>query len=57
MLQPLDIPKWKWESISMDFLVRLPCTLGARSLIWVIVGRLTKWHISYLLRLHIRLFT
>src|SRR3954463_15428061 len=42
MLQPLDVPIWKWDSISMDFVVGLPRALGGHDSIWVIVDRLTK---------------
>ncbi|XP_058769057.1 uncharacterized protein LOC131642912 [Vicia villosa] len=42
MLQPLEIPTWKWDSISMDFIVGLPRTRGGHDSIWVIVDRLTK---------------
>jgi hypothetical protein len=42
MLQSLDIPEWKWESISMDFVVGLPKTKNNFDSIWVIVDRLTK---------------
>jgi hypothetical protein len=42
LLQPLPIPEWKWEDISMDFINRLPRTLKGNDLIWVIVDRLTK---------------
>ena len=41
-LQPLSIPEWKWEHITMDFVARLPRTLGGNNVIWVIVDRLTK---------------
>ncbi|RVX02411.1 Transposon Ty3-G Gag-Pol polyprotein [Vitis vinifera] len=41
-LQPLSIPEWKWEHITMDFVTGLPRTLGGNNAIWVIVDRLTK---------------
>jgi hypothetical protein len=42
LLQPLSIPTWKWESISMDFVTALPKTASGKDTIWVIVDRLTK---------------
>jgi hypothetical protein len=41
-LQPLPIPSWKWEDISMDFITGLPRTLHGYNSIWVIVDWLTK---------------
>jgi hypothetical protein len=41
-LQPLPIPSWKWEDISMDFIIGLPKTSQRHDSIWVIVDRLTK---------------
>ncbi|WVZ51931.1 hypothetical protein U9M48_003028 [Paspalum notatum var. saurae] len=42
LLKPLDIPMWKWEKITMDFIVGLPRTPKGNDSIWVIVDRLTK---------------
>ncbi|XP_050889144.1 uncharacterized protein LOC127094344 [Lathyrus oleraceus] len=42
LLQPLSIPEWKWDSISMDFVPGLPRTQSNCEAIWVIVDKLTK---------------
>ena len=42
LLQPLSIPEWKWEMITMDFVTGLPKTQRGHDVIWVIVDRLTK---------------
>jgi hypothetical protein len=42
LLQLLSIPEWKWDDISMDFIVGLPLTAHKFDLIWVIVYRITK---------------
>ncbi|WVZ97808.1 hypothetical protein U9M48_043320 [Paspalum notatum var. saurae] len=42
LLQPLKIPEWKWEEISMDFIVGLPRTQNGYNSIWIVVDRLTK---------------
>jgi len=42
MLQPLDIPLMKWESISMDFVTGLPTIRSGYNSIFVVVDRLTK---------------
>ena len=41
LLQPLPIPGWKWEEISMDFIIGLPMTQQCHDSIWVIVDHLT----------------
>ena len=41
-LQPLQIPVWKWENITMDFVIGLPKTSRKNDAVWVIVDRLTK---------------
>ncbi|KAJ0556778.1 putative nucleotidyltransferase, Ribonuclease H [Helianthus annuus] len=42
LLQQPEIPIWKWEQISMDFISKLPRTSKGNDMIWVIVDRLTK---------------
>jgi hypothetical protein len=42
LLQPLSVPSWKWDDISMDFIIGLPTTQKGYDSIWVIVDRLTK---------------
>ncbi|GJX82984.1 putative reverse transcriptase domain-containing protein [Tanacetum coccineum] len=41
LIQP-EIPTWKWERITMDFITKLPKTSSGHDTIWVIVDRLTK---------------
>jgi hypothetical protein len=41
-MQPLSIPAWKSDDISMDFIVGLPPTPRKHDSIWVIVDQLTK---------------
>ncbi|GKE49668.1 putative reverse transcriptase domain-containing protein [Tanacetum coccineum] len=41
LVQP-EIPEWKWDNITMDFVTKLPRTANGCDAIWVIVDRLTK---------------
>ncbi|KAL1218026.1 hypothetical protein V5N11_006025 [Cardamine amara subsp. amara] len=41
LLRSLPIPEWKWDMITMDFVVGLPIS-RTKDAIWVIVDRLTK---------------
>nr|GEZ55246.1 putative reverse transcriptase domain-containing protein [Tanacetum cinerariifolium]GEZ55254.1 putative reverse transcriptase domain-containing protein [Tanacetum cinerariifolium] len=41
LVQP-EIPQWKWDNITMDFVTKLPRTSSGYDTIWVIVDRLTK---------------
>ncbi|GKA86785.1 putative reverse transcriptase domain-containing protein [Tanacetum coccineum] len=48
LVQP-EIPQWKGENITMDFVTKLPRTAAGQDTIWVIVDRLTKS--AYFLRM------
>ncbi|GJT69909.1 putative reverse transcriptase domain-containing protein [Tanacetum coccineum] len=41
LVQP-EIPEWKWDNITMDFITKLPRSSQGFDTIWVIVDRLTK---------------
>ncbi|GJV42767.1 putative reverse transcriptase domain-containing protein [Tanacetum coccineum] len=43
LLQQPEIPEWKWERITMDFVTKFPRTSSGHDTIWVIVDRLTKY--------------
>nr|GEW44184.1 putative reverse transcriptase domain-containing protein [Tanacetum cinerariifolium] len=40
--QQPEIPVWKWERITMDFITKIPRTQSGYDSIWVIFDRLTK---------------
>ncbi|GKD89878.1 putative reverse transcriptase domain-containing protein [Tanacetum coccineum] len=42
LLQQPEIPEWKWDKITMDFITKLPRTKSGHDTIWVKVDRLTK---------------
>ena len=42
LLNPIPIPQWKWDNITMDFVSGFPLTQRKHDSVWVIVDRLTK---------------
>ncbi|GJS26139.1 reverse transcriptase domain-containing protein [Tanacetum coccineum] len=42
LLQQPEIPEWKWDKITMDFITKLPRSKSGHDTIWVVVDRLTK---------------
>ena len=42
LLNPLPIPQWKWDNITMDFVSDFPLTQRKHDTVWVIVDILTK---------------
>nr|KYP36684.1 Transposon Ty3-I Gag-Pol polyprotein [Cajanus cajan] len=64
LMQQIEIPKWKWDSITMDFIVGFPRSARNSDAIWVVVDRLTKcahflsvnikWSLEKLTQLYVR---
>jgi hypothetical protein len=42
LLQPLPIPEWKWDVVTMDFITGLPRTSKQHDSIMVVVDKITK---------------
>ncbi|GKC00504.1 putative reverse transcriptase domain-containing protein [Tanacetum coccineum] len=42
LLQQLELPEWKWDNITMNFIMKLPRTKSGHDTIWVIVDKMTK---------------
>jgi hypothetical protein len=42
LLHTLPIPEWKWEVVTMDFIIELPRTNKKHDSIMVVVDKLTK---------------
>ncbi len=42
LLQPLPVPEWNWQSVSMDLITQLPKTTAGHDAIVVFVDRLSK---------------
>jgi hypothetical protein len=42
LLQPLPIPEWKWETISLDFITGFPKTQKKNDSIMVVIDKLSK---------------
>ena len=42
LLQPLPIPEWKWELVTMNFIIGFPRTAKLHDSIMVVVDKLTK---------------
>ena len=41
-LQPLAIPEWKWDKVSMDFITGFPKSQKGNNAIFVVIDRLSK---------------
>jgi len=42
LVQTLPMPEWKWDHVTMDFVMGLPTSPLKHDAVWVVVDRLTK---------------
>ena len=42
LLNPIPVPQWKWDNITIDFVSNFPLTQRKHDSVWVIVDKLTK---------------
>ena len=42
LLNPIPIPQWKWDNITMDFVFGFPLTQKKHDSVWVIINKLIK---------------
>ena len=42
LLQPLPIPEWKWEVVTIDFITKFPRTVRQHDLVMVVVDKFTE---------------
>ena len=42
LLQPLPIPEWKWEVVTINFITKFPWSSNRHDSIMVVVNKLTK---------------
>ncbi|KAG8474286.1 hypothetical protein CXB51_033609 [Gossypium anomalum] len=42
LLQPVLVPEWKWDRVTIDFVTGLPFTSRKKDAVWVVIDKLTK---------------
>ncbi|KAA3479806.1 integrase [Gossypium australe] len=63
LLQPVTIPEWKWDKITMDFVMGLPLTPKKKNVVWVSahfipvrmdysLDKLAEFYVAEIVRLH-----
>ena len=47
LLQPLEIPEWKWDHIELDFITGFPLSQKKNNAIFVVIDNLSKVPTSF----------